>query len=116
MSISTYSKHKEEAKKFIQWFCKDENQLKWAKLGGLATASKVLESDEFLKINPYNPAFVESMKYVRDFWAVPEYAELLQKCQTQWNAAVTGQKTPKQAMDELAKEHEEIFKKAGYLK
>jgi multiple sugar transport system substrate-binding protein len=89
MSVSAYSKHQDEAK-------------------------QVLESDEFLKMNPYNPAFVESMDYVRDFWALPEYAELLQKCQTEWNAAVTGQKTPKEAMDTLAKDHEAIFKAAGY--
>jgi multiple sugar transport system substrate-binding protein len=116
MSVSMYSKHQKEALEYIKWFCKDENQLKWARLGGFATSKKVLESDEFLKMAPYNPAFVESLKYVRDFWAVPEYAELLQKCQTHWNAAVTGLETPKEAMDSLAKEHEEIFEKAGYYK
>ena len=31
MSISAYSKNKEPAKKYIEWFCKDANQLKWAK-------------------------------------------------------------------------------------
>jgi multiple sugar transport system substrate-binding protein len=116
MSVSKHSKYQQEALKFIEWFCKYENQLKWAKLGGFSANDKVLQSKEFQSIAPYNPAFVESMKYVRDFWAVPEYAELLQACQVQWNAAVTKQKTPKQAMDELAKEHEAIFKKAGYPK
>ena len=114
MSVSKYSKHQEEALDYIKWFCEYENQLKWAKLGGFATNKQVLESDEFKAMNPYNPAFVESMKYVRDFWAVPEYNDLLQSCQEQWNSAATGQKTAKQAMDELAKEHEAIFKAAGY--
>ncbi len=114
MSVAKYSKHQKEALDYIKWFCEYENQLKWAQLGGFATNKEVLESDDFLKINPYNPAFVESMKYVRDFWAVPEYTELLQKCQEQWNAAATGQKTAKQAMDDLAKAHEAIFKAAGY--
>jgi multiple sugar transport system substrate-binding protein len=114
MSISNYSKHQNEAKDFIKWFCKDENQLKWAKLGGFTTVKKVLDSEEFLAMNPYNPAFVESMNYVRDFWAVPEYAQLLQVSQNHWNAAITGQETPKEAMDNVAKEHEAIFKAAGY--
>jgi multiple sugar transport system substrate-binding protein len=83
-------------------------------LGGFATSKKVLESEDFLTMAPYNPAFVESLKYVRDFWAVPEYAELTQVCQTHWNAAVTGQETPKEAMDNVAKEHEAIFKAKGY--
>ena len=116
MSVSAYSKHQKEALDFIKWFCKDENQLKWAKLGGLATNKKIMESEEFLKMNPYNPAFVESMKYVRDFWAVQEYGELLQKCQTHWNAAVTGLETPKEAMDKLAKEHTAIFESKGRYK
>lgn len=116
MSVSTHSKHQKEALQFIKWFCKEETQMKWARLGGFPANKKVLESPEFQKIAPYNPAFVESMKYVRDFWAVPEYAELLQSCQIHLNAAVTGQKTPKQALDDIAKEHEAIFRKAGYLK
>jgi len=116
MSVTTKSKHQKEALEFIKWFCKDQNQLKWAKIGGFPANAKVLQTQEFQRIAPYNPAFVESMKYVKDFWAVPEYAELLQKCQIHWNAAVTGQKTPKQAMDDLAKDHEAIFKKAGYIK
>jgi len=116
MSVSTHSKRQQEALKFIEWFCKYENQLKWAKLGGFPANAKVLQTPEFQKIAPYNPAFVESMKYVRDFWAVPQYAELIQACQIQWNGAVTGQKLPKQTMDDLAKEHEAIFKKAGFLK
>ena len=114
MSVSAYSKNKDKALEYIKWFCKDENQLKWAKLGGFSTSKKVLESDEFLKMNPYNPAFVESLDYLRDFWAVKEYADLLQKCQEHWNAAVTGQKTAKEAMDDLARDHEAIFKAAGY--
>ena len=116
MSVSMYSKRQEEALEFIKWFCKDENQLKWAKLGGIATAKNVLESEEFLKMSAYNPAFVESMKYLKDFWAVPEYAELLSKCQEHWNAAVTGQETPKESMDNVARKHEAIFKRAGYYK
>jgi len=116
MSISKYSKHQEEAKKFIEWFCKTENQRKWAKLGGIATNKELLASDEFLKMSAYNAAFVDSMDYLKDFWAVPQYAELLAKCQTEWNAAVTGQKTPKQVMDGLAKSHQAIFKAAGYYK
>jgi len=116
MSISEYSKNKKAAKEYIEWFCKDANQSKWAKLGGCATSKKVLESEDFLTMAPYNPAFVESLNYVRDFWAVPEYAELIQACQTHWNAAVTGQETAKEAMDNVAKEHEAIFKAKGYYK
>lgn len=116
LSISAYSKKQELAKEFLKWFAKKENQQEWAKLGGFTCRKDVLHSEEFLQATPYNPVFAKSLKYVRDFWSVPEYAELLQSCQTHWNAAVVGQESPKQAMDAIAKEHTAILKKAGLLK
>mgnify|MGYP006147322297 CR=1 FL=1 len=37
------------------------------------------EQNRDLDNTPYNRAFAESMQMVKDFWAVPEYAELLQQ-------------------------------------
>ncbi|MFQ6043345.1 MAG: extracellular solute-binding protein, partial [Candidatus Poribacteria bacterium] len=116
MSISAYSKNKEEAKQFMKWFIQKPVQEKWAKMGGFTPVKDVLNSDTFLKATPYNKAFSDSFPYLRDFWAVPEYAELLEVCQTNWNAAIVGTKTPKEAMDTIAKEHERIFREAGYYK
>ena len=42
-----------------------------------AAFSAWTESDAFRKATPYNEAFYQSMFMVKDFWAVPEYAELL---------------------------------------
>ena len=52
-------------------------QKKWAELGGYTCNAAVLKSDAFRKATPYNEAFYQSMFMVKDFWAVPEYAELL---------------------------------------
>ena len=49
----------------------------WADLGGYTCSKKVLESEAFRKATPYNEAFYQTMFMVKDFWAVPEYAELL---------------------------------------
>ena len=70
-------KNQEEAYKFLEWFIKDEMQKKWAELGGYTCSAAVLESEEFLNATPYNQAFAESMKIVKDFWAVPEFADML---------------------------------------
>ena len=67
--------------KFLEWFIKDETQKKWAELGGYTCSAAVLKSDEFQNATPYNKAFYETMFKVKDFWAVPEYAELLQPAQ-----------------------------------
>jgi len=116
MSICSYSKNQEEAKQFLKWFIQKPVQEKWAQLGGFTPHKEVLNSEAFLNATPYNKAFSSSFPYLRDFWAVPEYAELLEVCQTNWNAAIVGTITPKEAMDTIAKEHERIFQEAGYYK
>ena len=75
-------KNQEEALKFLEWFIKDETQKKWAELGGYTCSAAVLKSDEFQNATPYNKAFYETMFKVKDFWAMPEYAELLQLSST----------------------------------
>ena len=52
-------------------------QKRWAELGGYTASATILESEEFRNATPYNEAFYQSMFMVKDFWAVPEYAELL---------------------------------------
>ncbi len=116
MSISSYSKQPEAARKFLQWFAQEETQKKWAQLGGLTNHLAVLKSEEFLKARPYNPAFAETFNHVRDFWAVPEYAKLLESTQRNLNGAIVKQLTAKQAIDNIAKDHQTVFKEAGYPK
>jgi multiple sugar transport system substrate-binding protein len=115
-SISAYSKHVDDAKKFLAWFSKEETQKKWASMGGLTSNLKVLQSPDFTKATPYNPQFAESAPLLRDFYNNPKYAELLESTQKHWNAAVTGQETPQAAMDAVAQEHTQILKSAGLLK
>ena len=112
MSISTYSKNKKLAKQYLKWFMQKPVQEKWAKLGGFTPVKEILQSDTFINATPYNEAFAASFPYLRDFWAVPEYQELLSVCQTNWSEAISGIKTPKDALDTIATKHEEIFQKA----
>ena len=114
MSISSYSKNQDIAKDYMKWFMQKSVQEKWAKLGGFTPHKEVLQSDIFLEATPFNKAFAASFPYLRDFWAIPEYAELLDVCQTNWNAAIVGLKSPKEALDEIARKHEQIFEEAGY--
>ncbi len=116
-SIITYSKKKDLAFDWLKWFIKPETQEKWAELGGYSCDKKTLSSEKFLNATPYNRAFMETMAMVKDFWAVPEYAELLEVSQRYWHEyVVAGTITAKQAMDSIAEEWEKIFEKAGYYK
>ncbi len=116
-SIIKYSKKQDLAYKFLEWFIRDDVQQKWASLGGYTCNANVLKSKAFLEDTPYNQAFYETMFMVKDFWAVPEYAELLEICQRNWHQYVVGGKgTAKQAMDTIANEWEKIFRREGRLK
>ena len=117
ISIISYSKKRDLAFKFLEWFIRDDVQKRWAELGGYTCNATVLKSESFLKDTPYNQAFYETMFMVKDFWAVPEYAELLEVCQRNWHQYVVGDKgTAKEAMDAIAVDWEAIFKKHGRLK
>ena len=114
MSISAYSKNQDIAKQYLKWFMQKPVQEKWAKLGGFTPHKEVLQSDAFKKATPFNEAFAASFPYLRDFWAVPEYAELLEVCQTNWSEAISKLKSAKAALNAIARKHEEIFEDAGY--
>ncbi len=114
ISIVSYSKNQEEAMKFLKWFIQDDVQKKWAELGGYTCNKAVLELAEFQNATPYNKAFYETMFKVKDFWAVPEYAELLQQLnQRVYPYIVNGQGTAKEALDALAADWNATFKKYG---
>ena len=74
----------------------------------------MLQSEEFQNATPYNKAFYETMFKVKDFWAVPEYAELLQQFNQRVYPYVIGdQGTAKEALDALAADWNATFKKYG---
>lgn len=102
---------------FITWFAKEENQAKWAELGGYTCNKNVLQTETFLKAQPYNPAFAETMTFVKDFWNIPEFGQLLQVSQAELSKfIVEGQGTSQETMDSIAAQHEKILKDAGYIK
>ncbi|MCB1453794.1 MAG: extracellular solute-binding protein [Rhizobiaceae bacterium] len=112
ISIVSYSENQEEAFKFLEWFVKDETQKKWAELGGYTCNTAVLESAEFQNATPYNKAFYETMFKVKDFWATPEYAELLiQMNQRIYPFITAGEGSAKDALDALAGDWKATFEK-----
>lgn len=102
---------------FIEWFGKEETQMKWAEVGGYTCNSNVLQSETFLNATPYNPAFAETMTFVKDFWNIPEFGALLEVSQRELSKFVVDSVgTAEEAMNNIANEHNEILKSAGYVK
>jgi multiple sugar transport system substrate-binding protein len=114
-SIVQYSEKKDLAMQWLEWFIRPDVQEEWARLGGYTCHIDTLESDTFLNATPYNPAFAESLTIMKDFWAVPEYGELLETySKTIGNYVIRGEGTAQQALDTLVDQWTRIFEAAGY--
>jgi multiple sugar transport system substrate-binding protein len=114
ISIVSYSKKQEAAKKFLEWFVRDSTQQKWAELGGYTADAQILASSKFRQATPYNEAFYESMFVVKDFWAVPYYGQLLEQLNNRLGPyMLTDRVTAKEALDELAADWKTTIAKQG---
>jgi multiple sugar transport system substrate-binding protein len=109
LHVSAYTKNKDAALAFVKWFESKDGQLGWAKLGGFSARTDVLATDTFKNAAPYNPSFAEAYQYVKDFWNLPEYNNMLQTEMNHLNLAVTGQEDPKAALDAIAKDQQKIL-------
>lgn len=117
LSIISFSKQKELALRFMEWFIRDDVQREWARLGGYSCSKEVLHSEEFLKAMPYNLALTESLEFMKDFWVVPEYLQLLEVSQRHFHEFLFCEKSSAgKTLDDVAHEWEKIFEAAGYYK
>jgi multiple sugar transport system substrate-binding protein len=119
ISINSYidDARKQAAFDFIEWFATPEVQKRWAELGGYTCNIEVLESEEFLNATPYNRAFAETMTFVKDFWNIPEFGQLLEPAQRYLSGYIVADQyeSAQEALDLLAEEHDAILVEAGYL-
>ena len=119
MSIISYAspERQQAARDFIKWFAQEEIQAEWAKLGGYTCNKNVLQSEAFLNAAPFNPAFAETMTFVKDFWNIPIFGQLLEVTQREFGTfIVEGQGTAQETMDNIAAEHDKILRENGVIK
>ena len=119
ISINSYidDARQQAAFDFVKWFGQEDIQKRWAELGGYTCNIEVLQSDEFLNATPYNRAFAETMTFVKDFWNIPEFGQLLEPTQRYLSGfVVAGQyDSAQEALDKLADEQDTILVDAGYI-
>jgi multiple sugar transport system substrate-binding protein len=117
-SIINYisDERKEASMDFLRWFAQEDVQAQWGALGGYTCNANVLQTEEFLEVAPFNPAFAETMTFVKDFWNVPVFGELLAVAQREFGTfIVEGQGTAEEAMNNIAEEHHQILLDAGLI-
>jgi multiple sugar transport system substrate-binding protein len=112
LHVSSYTKNKDAALAFVKWFESKDTQTAWAKLGGFTARKSVLAGPDFQNATPYNPVFAQAYQDVKDFWNIPEYNKMLPIQMEQLNLAITGQADPKQALDTIATDQQQIIDEA----
>ena len=115
MHVSAYAaaEHQAEALNFMKWFLQEDTQKKWAAAGGVPSRTDALESPEFLEAGPFNQVYADSVSRMRDMWNVPEYARLVDIENTSVNAALNGAMDPREALDTIAVEQQQILDSSG---
>ena len=116
ISVVSYSDKRDAALEYIKWFAQPEVQQKWWKAGGFSCLRSVVDAPDFASSQPYAQAFLDSMAIVKDFWAEPSYATLLQDTQKRFHDyVVAGTGTAQEALDGLVEDWTKTFKDEGKL-
>ncbi|MBT3534117.1 MAG: extracellular solute-binding protein [Rhodospirillaceae bacterium] len=104
-----------EALEIVKWWMSPEVQLDFAKNGGESGLMSVMARSDYNSIRPWNRAHVELLDWQKDVWHVPEFFEMLTQQQEEFDKAITGQKTAKQALDAIAKFQQDLLTEAGRI-
>ena len=116
ISVVSYSEKQDAALEYIKWFAQPEVQAKWWTMGGYSALRSVVEDPGFAASQPYAQTYLDSMAIVKDFWAEPSYASLLQASQKRFHDyVVAGQGTAQEALDGLVADWTEVFEDEGKL-
>ncbi|MGM0365359.1 MAG: ABC transporter substrate-binding protein [Actinomycetota bacterium] len=104
------------AYKWLEWFIRDDVQAQWALMPGSFTChTATLESDEFLNAAPFNPNMKETFEIFEDWWAVPQYDEMLRSFSEILGAyVISGEGTAEEALQEVTDEWTAVFERDGY--
>ena len=101
---------------FLKWWYTDETQDKFIAAGGLPWSEAGVNADGFEESSVYARAFKQMLGegQSRDFWHLPEYAELLAIQQEAYNGYAAGlYDDPKRVLDFIAVKQQEVLLDAG---
>ena len=103
----------------MQWLTSKNADIKVTKAGGNATRMSTLNNADILKQFPDFAILKEQLKYVYPDWRpiIPEWDEInIQALGVAVSDALTGKKTPEEALNGIAPKVTDIMKRGGYLK
>jgi hypothetical protein len=101
---------------FVKWWLSPEIQVKFAQAGGQSGLRSVHTAPDYASFRPWNHAFGPSLDWQKDVWHVPEFFELLVQQQEEFDKAITGQKSGKDALDAIAEFQQELLTESGRIR
>ena len=105
----------QEAIDFVKWWLSQEIQTKFAQAGGQSGLRSVHDTQAYKTFRPWNHAFGPSLDWQKDVWHIPEFFELLVQQQEEFDKAITGQQSAKEALDTIATFQEELLTESGHI-
>jgi multiple sugar transport system substrate-binding protein len=104
-----------EALDFVKWWLSKDTQTKFAAAGGQSGLKSVYSTPEYQTYRPWNHAFGPSLDWQKDVWHVPEFYELLVNAQENYDKAITGQVSAKEALDAIATFEQKLLTESGLI-
>ena len=105
-----------ECLEIVKWWLSKPVQVNFAKSGGQSGLLSVIQDPAYFTYKPWNRAFVDNYQWQKDIWHIPEFFPLLTEQQEQFDKAITGQISAKQALDTVAAYQDKTLKEAGRIK
>jgi multiple sugar transport system substrate-binding protein len=105
----------EAALEVVKWWLNPETQKKFVANGGQSGLRSVMADPEYDSLRPWNRAHKEMLDWQRDVWHIPEFFEILTQQQQEFDKAITGQQSAKEALDNVAEFQDEILRDAGRI-
>jgi multiple sugar transport system substrate-binding protein len=117
IAIPANSQKKEAAFLLLQWLTSKATDRKITKFGAMPNRLSTLKDPAMQKEYPEFVAVLENLKYADPDWRplIPEWPEIsMSYVGIALNEAITGKKTPEQAMADVIEPVKKIMEKAGY--
>jgi multiple sugar transport system substrate-binding protein len=100
---------------FVKWWLSPEIQTEFARRGGQSGRQSVYSQPDYVEFRPWNRTWAPSLDWQRDVWHVPTFFELLVQAQEEYDKAITGQQSAKEALDNIAAFQQELLEEEGLI-
>jgi multiple sugar transport system substrate-binding protein len=100
---------------FVKWWLSPEIQTEFAKRGGQSGRMSVYNRPDYVEFRPWNRTWAPSLDWQKDVWHVPSFFELLVESQEEYDKAITGQQSAKEALDNIAAFQQNLLEEEGLI-